>query len=46
MTGAAKRKAEEDCSDERSIPANSIEGRQGDGDATIRTHQHYRSIID
>jgi len=24
MTGAAKRKAEEDCSDERSIPANSI----------------------
>ena len=24
MTGAAKRKAEEDCSDERSIPANSM----------------------
>jgi hypothetical protein len=23
-----------------------FEGRQGDGDATIHTHQHYRSIID
>jgi len=23
-----------------------FEGRQGDGDATIRTDQHYRSIID
>jgi hypothetical protein len=23
-----------------------FEGRQSDGDATIRTHQHYRSIID
>jgi hypothetical protein len=27
-------------------PRTRFEGRQGDGDATIRTHQHYRSIID